>query len=125
MITSSEKLTAKEMLAQWDGGETIWTVEMGGLGPGYEQAIHIFCFDIIRELVDSPMPEDKEEIKKWLNDAADKVWKGKGYSGAQAGAAMGLAYKFLKFGSSILDTAPKDRLIMVDKNFPNADHPEN
>lgn len=119
MVTTMENLTAKEMLARWDAGDTVWTVEMGGLGPGYEQAIHIFCFDIIRELVDSPMPSEDADVTKWLNDAADKVCKGKGYSGAQAGAAMSLAYKYLKRGSAILATAPKDRLIQVSKEFPN------
>ena len=29
---------AAEQLRRWDAGDSIWTVEMGGLGPGYEQA---------------------------------------------------------------------------------------
>lgn len=31
--------TCEEALARWDAGETVFTAEMGGLGPGYEQAI--------------------------------------------------------------------------------------
>src|SRR5581483_2130454 len=32
---------AADWLARWDAGRAVWSIEMGGLGPGYEQCIHI------------------------------------------------------------------------------------
>src|SRR5687768_3007466 len=37
--------TVEDALRQWDAGETVFTVEMGGLGPGYEMAIQGLAFE--------------------------------------------------------------------------------
>ncbi len=121
--TMHDDLTAREMVEKWDSGETLFTIEMGGLGPGYEQAIHICVFDIMRELLDTPLPEDEKELDKLFNDVADKVCVGKGYSGAQVGQARNLAYRYLSKGSkATLDSLPeemRDRIIQVSKHFPD------
>ena len=44
--------TASEALARWDAGGSVFTLEMGGLGPGYEQVIHIVVFELIRAFKD-------------------------------------------------------------------------
>src|SRR5688572_10010547 len=41
-------------LERWDAGQTVFTIELGGLGPGYEQCIHIAAFEAIRAFVDRP-----------------------------------------------------------------------
>ena len=62
--------TALEALAKWDAGEIVHTVEIGGMGPGYEQCIHISVFEIIRDhAADSPLEkfdvEDEETRRRW------------------------------------------------------------
>jgi hypothetical protein len=37
-----------EVVAAWDAGRVIWTVEMGGLGPGYEQTIQTLVVELLR-----------------------------------------------------------------------------
>src|SRR3990172_3354015 len=39
---------AADWLKRWDEGRGVWSIEMGGLGPGYEQCIHITCAEILR-----------------------------------------------------------------------------
>lgn len=122
--------TAAEALAAWDAGESIWSVEMGGLGPGYEQAIQIIAFEAIRYMVNNPpdwdalVADEKARREFWgkLDTAifaegqpADVVKP----SGAQVGAAKNIAAVFVRQGHKAgLENASKDRLIQVSKNFP-------
>lgn len=118
--------TAAEALEQWDSGRTVWTVEMGGLGPGYEQAIHVTVMEIIRALKDRPFPEqdDKESFDEVL-DLADIAIRDSnepmtdGLTGAQAGAAKNLAFVTLRHGwaATMEREEVKDRLIQVSKRF--------
>ena len=41
--------TNKEALERWDKGDSLFTISMGGMGPGYEQCIHIVAMETIRE----------------------------------------------------------------------------
>lgn len=114
--------TAREALEKWDTGESIFTVEMGGLGPGYEQVIHIACFELIRDNLNRKLPPEKTS-EKWYPNWGDKTFKrinGKlGMSGAQAGVAKSMAYQYLKYGyAHMIEKAPKDRHIQVSKHFP-------
>ena len=114
--------TAQEQLRQWDANETIWTVEMGGMGPGYEQAIQTAAIELIRDNLDKPLPEDgdKEAWRSWgdstLNRIDDQLG---GLTGAMWGAARNLAARILKFGpKKVLEDLPKDRMIQASKNWP-------
>ena len=44
--------TLRELLSQWDRGEAVWSVSMGGLGPGYDQAIQILVMEILRDFAE-------------------------------------------------------------------------
>lgn len=116
--------TALEALARWDSGDSVFTVSMGGLGPGYEQCIHIMAFEIIRvcaTLKDKILAMDKERRWKVLSDSVpEKILDVIGPSGAQMGAAVNLAWIVIDRGwqAAITDPAVKDRLIQVSKNFP-------
>lgn len=125
--------TAAEALARWDAGEMVGTVEMGGLGPGYEQCIHIIAFELIRALLAAdwhtpePYPKDKAEQAKiraaWdaICDSVLVRLDGGGYSGAQVGAAQNLAAIVLQQGWRVgLDQAGEDRQIMVSRTLPQA-----
>lgn len=65
--------TARELVSQWDSGETIWSIEMGGLGPGYEQAIQILAVEITRDNLDKQVPNPAPS--DWGHDTCDRIDK--------------------------------------------------
>ena len=124
--------TAREALEAWDRGDSVFTLEMGGLGPGYEQCIHVAAFEVVRDMLNEPVPPegDKEAWKAWSLKAdvalhrADK-FPGMGMSGAQAGAAKSLALQFLRHGPRAflewLKTTAPDRvadIMQVPREMP-------
>ena len=130
IVLDSKPETAREALARWDAGESVFTAEMGGMGPGYEQVIHIMAFEIIRELL-TREPIDwsratEEHRREWraFTDSVEaavlpKV-AGLGSSGAQWGAAQNLAFRTVRIGwAKALDEIP-DRLIQVSRDWPRA-----
>jgi hypothetical protein len=121
----SEFTTAAEALAAWDRGEIVSSVEMGGIGPGYEQAIQVLTFELVRDYLGKPLPTDDAGWDTWGDDTVHRVneWPGCGFSGAQVGAAKHLALRFLCDGhAATLDTMrahDKDRLTLVTKTWPH------
>lgn len=118
---------AREQLRRWDLGDSIWSVEMGGLGPGYEQAIQILAIEIVRDNIDKPLPEG--EFGDWGDATVSRIdqfdektgtYGCGGFSGAQVGAAKNLAYHWLRDGPKKVHEDPmlKDRLIQVSKFWP-------
>lgn len=129
--------TAQEWLEKWDKNKICWTIEMGGMGPGYEQCIHITVAEVLRFLL-----AENPDHTKWVDDPEDEqapeswpIWREKirdsllsnpvinklGLSGAQAGAAMSLGTRFYMKGPAVAFTeVPNDRLIQVSKRFPDA-----
>lgn len=119
--------TAQDMLAAWDRGESVWSIEMGGLGPGYEQAIQLLAVEIVRDELGKPLPEPGTSADDWADATVHRVndWPGCGFSGAQVGAAKHIAYKFLNEGPrkallSYKEQEPDgDRLIQVSREWPH------
>jgi len=120
----------RELLEKWDNGETIWTLEMGGMGPGYEQCIQIMAVEFTRAAIDLPLEGPDEEKNKTFSESCDLALKPineqlGGVSGAQWGAAKWLAYKWLHVvGPAGLQAEAKqhddaDRCILADKGFPH------
>lgn len=120
---------AADWLKRWDEGRSVWSIEMGGLGPGYEQAIQITVAEILRHLLsanyDASKWDDREawqndrkqiDVAAFANERIDKL----GLSGAQFGAALNLAGSLYKRGpqATLLDQRVKDRLIQVSSSFP-------
>lgn len=120
--------TAAEQLADWDAGNIIWSIEMGGLGPGYEQAIQVLAVEILRDNIGKPLPVDK--FNDWGDSTVSRIdyqkpdgtWAMGGYSGAQVGAAKHLAYRWLRDGpkACLASCSDTSRHIQVSKNFPVA-----
>lgn len=127
--------TAAKALAKWDAGNPVFTVEMGGLGPSYEQCIHIVAFEIIRELlthqpidwkkVDAVHAGDADAKLEWraFTDNVEAVVLRKvsdlRLSGAQWAVAQSFAYIVVRKGwRAMLDELPSDRLIQVSKDWP-------
>ena len=111
-----------EALVRWDDGENLFSVEMGGLGPGYEQAIQVTFIELLRACnkninADSDIKIVNETLEKEslrINKEMDLR-----LSGAQAGAAKNLAWNFLQCDSWLktLETVPRERHIQICKNF--------
>jgi len=122
MKTKLHPVDAKEALKWWDEGESIFSIEMGGLGPGYEQCIHIVCFELIRALLGKKLPDDKDQLNAMFDKVlfANKKVMDLGLSGAQAAAGKNLAYQYLKskHWHLVLDKVPSDRQIQVQKTIP-------
>jgi hypothetical protein len=112
--------TVDDALAKWDAGEPVFSVEMGGIGPGYEQCIQVVAFELMRELrgVDLESPGAHGRADSVAHALSPKLG---GMSCAQVGAAMNLASNFLRKGyRAALRELPDERLIQVSKNFPRA-----
>ena len=126
---------AANMLKRWDEGRSVFTVEMGGLGPGYEQCIHVTMFEILRWLIaekpDFGALEKDDAAWRALRDRMDAAifaipeMKEMGHSGAQFGAAVNLAIRFYRQGPRAVLTSPKiqDRKIQVSRDWPKAPSP--
>lgn len=115
----------EDWLKRWDSGYSVWSVSMGGLGPGYEQAIQIMAVEFVRALVATDY-----KSTGFNDEAAYKSLKEEFYnsyvvekiqpSGSQIGAAMNIAMVLYRKGpvEALTDEAVKDRLIQVSKYFP-------
>lgn len=121
---------AADLLRKWDAGETCHTIEMGGLGPGYEQALQITVFEILRYLLENSPDADAwsdKAVWKQERDSMERALfenptvKKLGLSGAQWGAAVNLATAFYVRGpQAVLNEVDADRRTMVSKSFPSA-----
>jgi hypothetical protein len=121
---------AAEWLRRWDDNQSVWTIEMGGMGPGYEQCIHITCAEIIRFMLAQKyewgrLKTEPEIGKKWQEEIEamshdNLTIKKLGLSGAQWGAACNIAYQIYGRGPRevMKDERVKDRHIQVSKMFP-------
>ena len=128
--------TARAALEMWDRGESVFTAEMGGIGPGYEQCIHVIAFEIVRELLKrEPLDwywekanrsertaDEERECRAFVDDVEAAVMprvRHLGMSGAQWGAAQNLAYICVRKGwATALGELPDDRLIQVSRTWP-------
>lgn len=120
----------KEWLRRWDSGDSVWSVEMGGIGPAYEQCIQITAAEMMRSLLTTDVDmerfasDESYNRELWaLVDSTENVrsvFNRLGLSGAQVGAARNLAAIFFRKSPSIAlkDEAVKDRKILVRKEFP-------
>jgi hypothetical protein len=129
----------KSMLVEWDSGRIVWTLEMGGMGPGYEQALQICMIEICRAAIKEPRRQDEtdQQYSDRFKVLRDKVVHEidsmcGGFSGAQVGAATQLAYRFVTDGpekafASFKKQRPDEygeRHTMISKDWPHApDHP--
>lgn len=123
---------ADEWMRRWDAGETVWSIEMGGLGPGYEQCIQITAAEILRHMIEKKYKADLWVLdqRRWRHDSdeietfgyANAVIKKLGLSGAQWGAALSLASQIYRRGPAdlMMDERAKDRKIQTRREMPQA-----
>lgn len=116
---------ASEWLRRWDANEGVWSIEMGGLGPGYEQVIHIAAAEMLRALFtitangEVNIDEQLPAVNKQVDDMVHPILSNLGMSGWQFGAAKNLAFTiFRRWPECMEDEKVKDRHIQVNKSFP-------
>lgn len=120
-----------DWLKRWDDGGTVWSISMGGFGPSYEQCIQITAAEILRHMLERKYePQAWEDQAIWERDCKEIRAAGfanarisiLGLSGAQWGAAVGLAFQFYRRGprAVMTDESVKDRRILVRRTFPVA-----
>lgn len=116
IVEPQPEISLSEALRHWDNGDPVFTVEMGGLGPGYEQTIQVLMWEIVRDYL------GKKPLDQRANFGYATMLKHNnalGLSGAQFGAAKGLAWSFLSLGyQETLKKAGTDRLIQVSTFWP-------
>lgn len=125
-----ENITWKEAAKKWVDGSTLWSVSLGGIGPGYEQAIQILVwetiarwgnreFDAVRD-AGKCYPVNYSNHFESVVPALEKDCGG--FSGMQVGAAKSFAYRIMKNGYAEElgrpDYQKDNRLIQVSKNYP-------
>lgn len=119
--------TVDDALKRWDAGESVFTVEMGGIGPGYEQCIQILAFELMREFkdLDWEAVDAQERGQAIINAVVGRLNGDLHFSGAQVGAAGNLASRVCKVGyrKALREDAVKDRLIQVSRKMPEAPSP--
>lgn len=124
-------LTASDLIAKWDRGESIWSISMGGMGPGYEQAIQTAAIEMAREGLDVPLEGPKEGHDAIWREVCDRALEKHdealgGLSGAMYGAASWLAWRWVHGGgpAKLIDEAnakgDDSRCIQVSKAWPRA-----
>lgn len=111
---------ARAVVDAWDKGDIIRCVELGGIGPGYEQAIVIAVIEFTRALA-----EHKPTTWTGAVNVTDRVMRdrlaGCGYSGAQVGMARAFALSAVVCGWENLVSAYGDnRFNLASKKFPVA-----
>ena len=116
----------KEAIKKWNEGSAVWTAELGGIGPGYEQAIQILFFEIMSRWGDNPLPESTEgsypieftnHVNEVVNDLDETCF---GFSGAQVGAAKSAAWRFMSYGySNMMNELGDSRRILVSRRCPS------
>lgn len=104
---------AADLVRKWDADETIWSITLGGFGPGYEQAIHVAAVEFAREGLDVPIEGDRDRFFRegWdevCTHALERIrpWF-TGLSGAQYGAAKWLAWQWVHGAGPAFVADPK------------------
>lgn len=117
---------AAEQIRRWDAGASVWSIELGGLGPSYEQAIQVLAIELTRDHLKTELPrtDDVQAVTDWGNPTVHRIneWCG-GFSGAQVAASKWLAWKWLTIGPSGLIARAKSEgkgkdLIQVSNFWP-------
>ena len=119
---------ATELLRRWDEGRSVWSVGMGGFGPGYEQALQLAAFEVLRHFLEvtpntAVWEDDSGSYRRDVDAASAALMKRLeplGLSGAQWGAAVHLAARFYRDGPiEVHKTSGEDRHIQVSRHFPS------
>lgn len=115
--------TWQQVADKYAAGEIVWSAELGGMGPGYEQCIQDLLFSILTKWPRKkkmPKPDGENypaEYSKFVDEIVSEMNGSYGFSGAQVGAAKRVAYQFIKYGySKMMNSLEDGRHIMTRKS---------
>lgn len=108
--------------ARYDGGEVITTVQIGGLGPGYELTIQTLAWEFIAHANELEKPAILLDAFNHFSDSFEaRYGYCLGLSGAQHGGAYHLVDMFTRYGyAAALDKLPRgeaDRRILHSNHW--------
>ena len=111
------ELTNEEVAKKWRDKKFVYTIELGGLGLGYEQALQEYLFDVFTYLTENKIDIDtlveNGKYTEKFEKIADDIAKGRDLSYAMYGIARGTAFQFHRYGYAyMMNTVPKDRIII-------------
>lgn len=115
---------AADWLARWDDGRSVWTITMGGLSAGYDQAINLIAAEMVRALLKLQLDkgEWQDEFRALIDVECAKALDVLGLSGAQYGAALSFAWRLYNDGPLVaVAGTPDDRRIQASKRYPTLD----
>jgi hypothetical protein len=124
-MIAGKDTTIAQHVAAWDRGDSVQSIEMGGIGPGYEQAIQILIIELLRDNDGKELPKPGN-TEGWGDDTVRRIDEQcLGFSGAQVGAAKNVAYRMLADGVfNVIESmrlTDADRLLFVSKSWPRAE----
>ena len=118
MKIAERNIDLREALVRWNDNDTVWSLEMGGLGPGYEQCIQFGIFELIKVMIDKPIEQYEKMVDAETHNLCKRFKILSGLSGAQAGAIQNVAYHYMKNGyEQTLAKFGNDRLIQVNRKI--------
>jgi hypothetical protein len=126
-MIADKDITWQEAAKRWKDGATVVSIELGGIGPGYEQAIQVLLFEIMVRWGDRQLIVEDEAVPKDYLDHVDKVAADldascRGFTGSQVGIAKVTAFQFMRYGyAEMLAKAPGERFLIVSKDFPHVE----
>lgn len=111
--------TCTDALSMWDANISFTSLQLGGVGPGYEMAIQGLAFEMMREYVkvNKHVWDDElvSRLKQVVKDCDKLPWGG--FSGEQVSVARSFSCSVWKDGyqKTLLHPSRKHRLIQVCK----------
>ena len=72
---ADDSINLKEALKRWGDNDVVWSIERGGLGLGYEQAIQIGIFELSKVISRKRLPSGKDKLNKRLDEYLAQVMK--------------------------------------------------
>ncbi len=127
-------MTLDEMLSAWDRGESIWSIELGGLGPGYEQAIQVAAVEFARAGKGMARTDDEKADYRSFDELCSGALRAfdeklGGITGAMFGAAKWLAWQWCFNGGPdgllerMKSNGQADRAIQCSNSWPHVPTP--
>jgi hypothetical protein len=113
--------TWQDALAGWDAGEPVFTIELGGLGPSYEQSMHIAIFETLRMIGDMDTALHRDTQCDVIDKAIRSIDRDEdlGLKAAQAAMIRRFVYTVMNHGwHDMIVKYDTDRHIQVCRAWP-------
>lgn len=114
--------TARDALRKWDKGEPVFSLDITGMGPSYEQCTQMLVFAAIRAMYSRNRPKHRRGVYTdgVFDNTAHRMNRWLGFSGTQVAFARHFVMHVFKNGwAATLEARPMERIIQVCKDWPS------